>query len=77
MAERRNIVTDRFKVKDASGNQHTVIRLSDQTDAGGLDGSSWVETMGRLVTTTGHAVKTVGDGSYYIVDLGLSAERTE
>ncbi|WP_313624102.1 hypothetical protein [Achromobacter sp.] len=75
MADRRKIVTDRFKVQDESGNQHTVMRLSDQTDGGGLDGSNWIETMGRLVTSAGHAVKTVGPGAYYIVDLGLSAKR--
>lgn len=75
MAKRREIETERFQAKDASGRLYTIVRISEQKDVGGLDGANWMETMGRLVTTEGHSVNSDGSDSFHIVNLGVDVTR--
>ncbi|MNV91568.1 hypothetical protein D3C71_1860730 [compost metagenome] len=77
MTKRRAVETARFQVMDASGRLYTVVRISDQQDVGGLDGSGWIETGGRLLTTEGHAVNADGSDNFRIVNLGVDTKRVD
>lgn len=77
MAKRREIETERFQARDGSGRLYTIVRISEQTDVGGLDGAEWMETMARLVTTEGHAVNSDGSNTFHIVNLGVDVERVK
>ena len=75
MAKRREIETERFQAKDASGRLYTIVRISEQKDVGGLDGTEWMETMARLVTTEGHSVNSDGSDTFHIVNLRTDVTR--
>lgn len=77
MERHREIETERFQAEDGSGRLYTIRRISEQKDAGGLDGPEWMETMARLETTEGHAVNSDGSDNFHIVNLRVDVRRVD
>lgn len=75
MARRREVKKDEFQVVDGVGRKHTIIHISEQVDAGGLDGPDWTETMGRLETVEGYGVNKISDTDFHIPALNVDAKR--
>jgi hypothetical protein len=67
--QRREIrETDRFLAQTDAGKRYTIVEYTTYIEAAHFEGSSWVEGLKTLKTTSGQHVNFRGQGQYELID---------